>query len=73
MFDCESAKSIKVGDMLCVDNLWNRTEPKHKLTIPTEILGTKNAQCQTGVLLLVRCISGMERWLSAGWFHKQKG
>jgi hypothetical protein len=64
----EDAKKIMAGDLLIPDELWNRTERLHKLEIPTEVLSVKKASCQTGILLLVRCTSGMERWLSAGWF-----
>ena len=64
----ETAKKVKIGDLLVPDELWNRTERHHKLAIPTEVLGVREAQCQTGILVLVRCTSGLERWLSAGWF-----
>jgi hypothetical protein len=64
----EAAKKVKIGDSLVPDELWNQTERQHKLSNPTKVLGVREATCQTGILLLVRCTSGMERWLSAGWF-----
>jgi hypothetical protein len=64
----EEAKMLKVGDLLIPSELWNKTERKDKLAIPTQVIDIKKAQCQTGILLLVRCNSGNERWLSAGWF-----
>lgn len=60
---------VVAGDMLQPHPLWNETEREpNQLNCPTEILLTKRAQCQTGVLFLVKTKNGMQRELSAGWF-----
>lgn len=65
----EHAMTVRPGDMLDPLGLWNATERTRKLAYPTVVIDVKRAQCETGVLLKVRDVTGAEHWLSAGWFN----
>lgn len=63
--------SVKVGDMLHPDPLWNHTERgPNCLTVPTKVLGITEATSQSGLLFEVRTKGGFMRCLDAGWFMR---
>ena len=66
----ERAEAIKVGDMLTPDRMWNQTERQiNRLPQVCKVLGVKKANCELGVMVCVKTIGGVGRWLSAGWFE----
>lgn len=65
--------SVKPGDLVVADPLWNRTTKQRYRKLPTvsEVLmvnpGVRG--CQTGVLLSVKGITGWTMQIEAGWFR----
>lgn len=72
------AMYAKVGDIVSIDPVWNRTE-RRKIPAQTAIRATEQKQSQTGTMFLV---GGMQQtsvgpqefevWLDAGWFMEYK-
>ena len=63
------ASGVKVGDLVTVDPLWNRTERwADQIPTPAVVVDTLKAQSQTGVLFAVQTNDGEVRQLDAGWF-----
>ena len=61
-------KSVKEGDWLIPDKLWNETERPHNHLPPAcRVDGIKEARSESGLLFCVKTYSE-ERWLDAGWF-----
>lgn len=70
--DKETAKSIRVGDLLELDPLHTiATRTRNRLIPPIQVVKIEyGPKCETGVMLSV--VDGQERWekLDAGWFFK---
>lgn len=65
-FTRETAATVKVGDTVVPDPLWNQTErPVNRLPKLAVVNGIRHETCQTGHLFLVG-----KRWLDAGWFRR---
>ena len=66
----DQAQQVKIGDYVRPIKFWNETESKDKLEPMVIVHGIMKAQSQTGLLFLVLCVNGNERWLDAGWFDE---
>lgn len=66
----DAAQSIKVGDMVAVDPVWNGTTGYKgtRFTNPLQVRRITHAQSQTGVLLHVVSDGGNVVHMDAGWF-----
>ena len=65
--------SVKPGDLVVADPLWNETTPVRYRKLPpvSEVLRVNRGVrgCQTGVLLSVSGLTGWTVQLDAGWFR----
>lgn len=69
----EWAHTIKVGDRLTVQAIYNDTTTYDKLPTPCEVLEIDyTRRSGTDVMLRVRAVKGRTLWLDAGWFYSQE-
>lgn len=66
------AHTLKTGDLVRPDPLWNRTERTARRRLPAQCMLEEvrhERGCSTGVMVVVHSITGHEVTLSAGWFR----
>lgn len=67
----ETAQSIKPGDRIRPDQMWNATvNDTMKLAETVGVREVYPATSQTGIMVEVVSKSGMELRLDAGWFYE---
>ena len=64
--------SVKPGDLVVADPLWNETTAVRYRRLPpvSEVMNVERGRgCQTGVKLSVRSLTGWTMQIDAGWFR----
>jgi hypothetical protein len=64
--------TLKAGDALVPDKLWNRTEGDKRRRLAPLVRAVEvrfERGCQWGCMVRVPTMHGADLWLSAGWFR----